>query len=109
MTIEQTLQSLVHSLERIYGDLLVRIVLYGSTARGDDTDESDIDIAVIMKDGASPEMYGAQLDVVVDLQLECDKVISIMRINVDKFNECCNMIPLYKNIKDDGIVLWEVV
>ena len=29
---------------------VVRIILYGSFARGDNTDESDVDIAIILRD-----------------------------------------------------------
>ena len=107
MTVENALQKLVPGLLKIYGDLLVSIILYGSEARGTQTDDSDVDIAVIMKSGATKEMYDQMLDLVVDLELECARVLSVVRIDYDKFREWENVMPYYRNIKKDGVVLWQ--
>ena len=96
----------MNSVERIYGNILVSVILYGSTARGDDTDESDIDVAVILKPGESRKMFEALTDDMVDLELACDKLVSIVRIDSEKFNEWSDVMPFYRNIKKDGIVLW---
>ena len=107
MTVDHALEKLVPGLLTIYGDLLVSIILYGSVARGTQMDESDVDIAVIMKSGATKEMYDQMLDLVVDLELECDKVLSVIRIDYEKFREWENVMPYYKNIKKDGVILWQ--
>ena len=36
------------ALAELYGDRLVRVILYGSQARGDATPESDIDVLVVL-------------------------------------------------------------
>ena len=41
---------LVNDLKSIFHDGLVSIILYGSVARDTHTDDSDIDIAIILKD-----------------------------------------------------------
>jgi predicted nucleotidyltransferase len=38
------------ALDRVYGDRLERVVLFGSRARGDARADSDYDIAVFLKD-----------------------------------------------------------
>jgi uncharacterized protein len=45
------LEAFVASVRRHYGPRLVDIVVFGSRARGDATEESDIDIALILHDG----------------------------------------------------------
>ena len=107
MTVDNALERLVPGLRAIYGNLLVSVILYGSVARGTQTDESDVDIAVIMKSGATREMYDRMLDLVVDLELECARVLSVVRIDYDKFREWENVMPYYRNIKKDGVVLWQ--
>lgn len=98
---------LITGLTEIYGDLLVRIVLYGSVARGTDNEESDIDIAVLLKSGETKTMKDNMVDFVVDLELECDKVLSVLRIDYDKFREWEDVLPFYKNMKKEGVVLWQ--
>ena len=48
MTVHQALEQLVPGFVAIYGDLVESIILFGSTARGADSAESDVDIAVIV-------------------------------------------------------------
>ncbi len=52
-------------------------------------------------------MYEKWLDVVVELDLEYDQLITTARIEEDKFNEWRNVSPYYKNLEKEGIVLWE--
>lgn len=97
---------LVKELCNIYGELVISIILYGSVARGMQTDESDIDIAILLKEGQTEKMYDAMLDLIVDLELEYDKVLSVLRIDYTNFTTWENTLPFYKNVKKDGVVLW---
>jgi len=38
------------ALEKLYGDRIERVVLYGSRARGDAQEDSDYDVAVFLRD-----------------------------------------------------------
>ena len=96
---------LVPGLVDIFHDSILSITLYGSVARGTQTEESDIDIAVIVK-SYTREMHDRMTDLVVDLELEYDRVLSVILIDYDKFKEWEHVMPFYKNLKRDGIVLW---
>lgn len=100
-------ERLTKGLLEIYSDLLVSVVLYGSVARGTQTEESDIDIAVLIKKGQTSKMKSQVTDLVVDLELEYNKVLSVLHIDYDKFKTWENIMPFYKNVKKDGVVLWE--
>lgn len=101
-------EKLTKGLVDIYGGLLVRILLYGSVARGTDDEDSDVDIAVLLKAGETKEMGEEMLDLVVDLELDYNKVLSVLRIDYNKFKEWEDVMPFYKNVKKDGILLWPV-
>ena len=97
---------IVDGVRGAYGDNLISIILYGSVARNTATQESDIDIALIIyKDNKN--MYNDWKNIVVDLDLEYDQVISTALIEKAKFEKWKRVIPYYKNIEREGIVLWK--
>lgn len=100
-------QQLVPEIVNIYGDLLVSIILYGSVARGTQTEESDIDIAVMLKSQETKDMKIRMTDMIVDLELEHNRVLSVIRIDYEKYKGWEDTMPFYKNIKKDGVVLWQ--
>lgn len=107
MNIEkESIQKLISGLLEIFKQSVESIILYGSFARGTQTDESDIDIAVILK-GYTEDMYEQMIDYVVDLELEYDKVFSVLLIDYEKFREWEDIMPFYKNVKSEGICLWQ--
>ncbi len=107
MTIDLALEKLIPGLREIYGDMIESIILYGSTARGTQAEDSDVDVAILLHAGATKAMRGQMLDLVVDMELECGKVLSVLCIDYDKFAEWKDVLPFYKNIRKDGIVLWQ--
>ena len=107
MTLGLALQELVPGLRKIYGDLIDRVILYGSTARGTQTEESDVDVAILLHAGATKEMREQMLNLVIDLELACGKVLSVLCIDYEKFIEWQDTLPFYKNIRKDGVVLWQ--
>ena len=107
MTIDLTLEKLIPGLRGVYGDLIDSIILYGSTARGNREEDSDVDVAILLHAGATKAMRDKMLDLVVDLELECGKVLSVLSIDYDKFVEWRDILPFYKNIRKDGVVLWQ--
>jgi predicted nucleotidyltransferase len=49
-TLDPILRSFHHALLELYGPTLDRVVLFGSRARGDATEDSDYDVAVFLKE-----------------------------------------------------------
>ena len=104
---EQLMQEeLVEGIKNILEDNLISIVLYGSVARGTATEESDIDIAIIAKQEFDMELRDKVVELAVDIDLKYDTVLSIVDIDYNKYLEWQDIMPFYKNIKKEGIVLW---
>ncbi len=76
--------------------------MYGSSARGDDTPESDIDLLVLL-DG--PVNVAAEIrriwDELYPVQLECDRAISIRPADAASYQRGESI--LYQNIHDEGV------
>lgn len=102
---EELFEKMIPEFQAIFGSVLDRIILYGSVARGTQTEESDIDIAVIVRT-YTEEMHDEMINLTVDLELEYGKVLSVVLIDYDNFREWEEVLPFYKNMKKDGIILW---
>lgn len=97
---------LVSGLAEIFGSALVQVVLYGSTARGTQTDESDVDVAVLVR-SCTEKMHERMIDLAVDLELEYGRVLSVLPIDYAHFSEWEAVLPFYRNVREEGILLWK--
>lgn len=91
----------------VYGKDIFKILLYGSYARGDYTEDSDIDIVAIVHGERAniQEKLKDIWDVSSDLELEYEIIISPTVIPYDEFIQHRNDLPYYKNIANEGIEL----
>ena len=95
---------IVNAILSVMGDDAVKIILYGSVARGDNTWESDVDIAVL-----SSREYDWQEEkqlILSELSLEYDTLFSIKVIEEKHFYDWVDDLPFYHNIDLEGITLW---
>lgn len=106
-SLQKVFGEMIPGFQNIFGNTLVQIILYGSFARGTQTEESDVDIAVIVQN-STKEMHDKMIDLIVDLELEYDKVLSVLLIDYDNFKAWEDVLPFYQNVKKDGIMLWSV-
>jgi predicted nucleotidyltransferase len=97
---------LVNGLLNIFGDNISKIILYGSVARNEETAESDVDIAVINIAPISDETRNIFIDWSSEMDLKYDRVFSIIDIEKERFDTWENILPFYKNVSREGIVLW---
>lgn len=104
---KEMMLELVDGLLAIMESLLVRIVLYGSAARGIQTGESDIDIALLIHGSLDDELEDKLSEFIVDMNLKYDKVFSVIDINYEQFKKWEKVLPFYQNVNREGIVLWK--
>ena len=104
---KQMVDELVAGLLKIVDEQLVSVILYGSVARGTASSESDIDVALLIKGSLSSVTENKLSDFIVDMNLKYDKVFSVIDIDIDNYEKWKAVAPFYKNVKQDGIVLWK--
>ena len=108
MDLRKMLLELEEKLQRVYGNKLKAVILYGSVARGTATEESDIDIMVLV-DGTAQELrtFEDQLsDVSADISIKYFKVFSIMDISYQEYMRWVNTSPFYRNVSKEGVILY---
>ena len=104
---QMVLGELVEGILSILESQVIRIVLYGSVARGTNTAESDVDIALLLNGNLSRETEDKLSDLIVDLNLKCDIVLSVIDIDYEMFKKWEKVTPFYKNVNEEGVVLWK--
>ncbi len=96
------LSELKQRLERLYEARLVRVLLYGSHARGNATPESDIDVLVVLAGETDVCAEIARtLDDVAELSLRHDVVISCMFTSRDEYEH--GGMPLIRNVRREAV------
>lgn len=103
---QNMMTELVQGILSVLHGQALRIVLYGSTARGTNTPESDVDIAVFVRERLDSVADDRLSDVVVDLNLKYGKVFSVIDIDEALYQKWRSVTPFYQNVEKDGIVLW---
>lgn len=102
------LAELAEALQKIYGDKLKTVVLYGSVARGTQTDDSDIDIMVLI-DGNNDELrqYDDKLsEISTDFSLKYLKVLSVIDVSYQEYEDWRDLSPFYRNVAEEGVIVY---
>jgi uncharacterized protein len=96
------LMELRRRLEALYGKRLVKLVLFGSQARGDANIDSDIDVLVVLKGNVNPfeEIERGGL-VTAAVSLEQDVTISTVYVSENRYRTRAS--GLLANVRAEGV------
>ena len=90
------------TLHKLYGDRLSRLIMFGSYARGEQKEDSDIDFLVILKDRDISVFHEIEKinNEIYSLILESGKILSFIPTTEEKFQNSSNYF--YRRIKQEG-------
>lgn len=93
--------------ERITASTAVEnMVLFGSVARGEATDESDVDILIVTKKPISYEEENGIYDTVFLINMEHDTNLSVVIMPKEKWDSpLWSLLPLHQAIVREGVAL----
>jgi predicted nucleotidyltransferase len=85
-----------------YGKKIRRVILYGSHARGEATEDSDIDLLVLVDSSLDPfEVRSSLSDLLLDIVIEHGELISVIVLHEDFFEKY--NYPFMLNVKKESI------
>ncbi|MBM3330421.1 nucleotidyltransferase domain-containing protein [candidate division WOR-3 bacterium] len=100
----QVLAELRARLRELYGERLVRLVLFGSQARGDARPDSDIDVVVVLRGDVDVEVERRRvLPITAELSLEHNVVILCVYLSERRFGQEQSL--LLRNVRTEGIAV----
>jgi predicted nucleotidyltransferase len=101
------LSEFLTSAKTIFSEHLVSLVLFGSYARGDYDNESDIDVLVLVDlDKMKIKDYRNELvHHTSELELEYNLVISPIIMNASEFEQYKNASGFLKNVQQEGVLI----
>ena len=105
--LQELLSRFVNMLMKIPQLKIREIILFGSYARGDADEESDVDLMIltdIPKDEI-PSFRHYVSHVAAKLGLEYGPMVSPIMQNYDFFTQWTEALPFYRNIRTEGVSL----
>ena len=102
------LKQYISELQKIYKDNLDKVILYGSYARGDYTEDSDVDIMILLRiSDLEIKNYRESLsELTYDFNTNYDIDIKPIAKNKDEFIKWVNAYPFYANVQREGVELF---
>ena len=100
--IRKLMKELKEGLVRIYGDKLKAVYLYGSYARGDYRQGSDVDVMILLSDYRNYwEELRRSTELASDISLEYDVTVSRLIMKEIQWKE--SDMPVLRNIHIEGV------
>ncbi|MBI2091858.1 MAG: helix-turn-helix domain-containing protein [Deltaproteobacteria bacterium] len=103
--VKQTLEDFLKKLKEAFGNNLCRIVLFGSYARGDARENSDVDVLIVLKAIENHWKHEAKIDdIAYQVTFDSGRPIVLSYILVDEKEFLTGMSPLMLNVRKEGKV-----
>ena len=103
----EIMQQFAGRVRELLGNTLDSVIVYGSYARGDYSELSDIDVMILVT--LSEEKIKKISDEISDMAFEYlmkfGVDISPVITNIDHFNYWVDNLPYYRNVRDEGVRL----
>lgn len=99
----KALEAIVNKISLMY-PMIKEIILYGSKARGDYEEESDIDLLFITDSALPREKRSEIYDAIYEIEVQHDVVVSVVFINKSDFQS--KKTHFLRQVKREGITLW---
>jgi len=99
------MNEIVYSMKNIFGNKLRQVILFGSYARGEQEEYSDMDIMVLvdLSDTELSQYNNVIAGVITDISLKYGVLPSIIDKNYEHFHHWVPFLPFYRNVKTEGV------
>jgi len=102
MRVRETIREFKQEIKNLYGPRLKDVILYGSWARGDATEASDIDLLIVLEGQVVPgQEIDRMIEIITDINLKHGELISVYPVSEENYYTIDS--PLFINVRREGI------
>lgn len=102
--IRSALEDARRALREVYGDRLRRLIVFGSQARGEADEESDVDVLIVLGGPVDPlEEARRTSGVIIDAAVNHGVALSFVHLSEEEFSHQDR--PLLRNVWREGVAL----
>ena len=103
--LNEVMKSLVSGCKGLFGEKLTDVRLYGSYARGDQREDSDIDVMILLDmDGAEARKHLGQVcEIASEIDLEHDVILSPVVRSKSDYDRLKELPGFYNNVLREGV------
>ena len=107
-SLQKILGIVTERMKGLFGEKLCSIVLFGSYARGDFEDESDLDVFVMVDmDAETLASYRSEISRFSSrIALEYDILLSVILQDKRTFDKWQDTLPFFINVKREGVSVY---
>ena len=105
--INDIMQKFANDMKELFGNAYRETLVYGSYARGDYNENSDIDVMILvdMQDEIINRYINQVSDCAFDYFMNYGVDISPIVKNEEHFNVWVNDLPYYNNVRNEGVII----
>lgn len=94
-------------MKKIFGSHLSKVIVYGSYARGNYQDNSDVDIMVLVNltEAEIKKLENAVYDVAFEIEIDMGIDISPIIKSEAQYEYWVDILPFYRNVREEGVVV----
>ena len=106
--IEYACDVMKKSVPEVLNEHLIKMIVYGSAARNDFSDDSDIDIAILTDlDRETIKNYdSALMDIVTEIAIDNGAIVEYICVPYSEFESKKSWYSYFKNIEKDGVRIY---
>lgn len=106
-TVRHSVDQFIQQIKKILNTHLLKVIVYGSYARGNYHDHSDVDIMILVNlpEKEIKDIENDIYDIAFEIQMDTGVDISPIIKNMAQYEYWADVLPFYKNVRKEGIVV----
>lgn len=94
-------------MRSIFGSHLAKVIVYGSYARGDYKDHSDVDVMILvdLSEDEIKKMENDVYDIAFEVEMDTGIDISPVIKSEAQYEYWADVLPYYRNVREEGVIV----